>query len=1094
MKRQLLLRCLGHPALFLPSGRIVQFRSRKHLALLVYLAVDARRSHRRDDLLDFFWPNVKLPKARQSLSTALSFLRAHLGNDVLTTTRDHITLKSGILARDIDQLTTSTIAPDAVTDFLDGFDIPDTPAFSLWKDGQRAQWRPIIKQALTAAIDHQKARGNYRQIEDIANRILAIDDLSEEAIHAKMEARALAGDRLTSLRVYEEWKAKLADELQAMPSRSVENIARQLRNRAPSASAKVRHDTGANAAPRHLFIGRTEEHRILHDAWRLAGQSQSSNILLTGDSGIGKTTLAEHFAASVEIGGGVVIRVRCYDIEQAIPYSVISELAAALVARPGALAASEASLAELVRFFPKLQPQFPQIRPSVVHHGEAAYIRLTEAFLELLHAVVDEQAVLTIIDDVHLIDDASLAILHLTLRRSRGRAWMALLVARHSDGQYIPLTERLRDNGADWSLREIELGPLSDYESQTLLRALIPEDRTWPDAVTERILIQAAAGYPMVLEFLAQDWQISGDRSLALAIDAMTESVQGSDFSRGAYRKILQKVTTTLSPTAKAALQAASVLGNRLNDIAAYEFVGLSAEQATGALLELVGRRVLRDNGQHLEFVNEIIRGAAYLATPSLVRRTMHSQIADKLFQADRDAGELGLEIAWHCIRSGRLAEAELPLVCGSHQALQRGAPHSAERALASALPSLTGISKTKASLLLIEALQEQSRWHDSIALLQDLRLDGQTTDADLSYLLLVRAQRMTGYYKAHHLPAVLAQLTTFIASSHDGHTQTRAAVEAASIHNVLRLPSSSFPHLWHALDAVQEHALDTADKSLLLLARAMLLYGQRLFDQSLQCIQAGLRMFQSAQTVNSTLSMLHCGMGFIHALRGRYAEALASHLKGGEIAHRIGNERVHALAAANAALAHLRLGSYGAAVTYAEQALAYPKELQTIAAQAYILASAMLNRGDVVERAMRQHTHRIHTTNPAGIGQAWELYCSDALLLLGRDRDAEATAARALGASHDGQLLEICTGPYARWTGKLGAHTPDAAQKVEHLLILVGRLADFDALDQLEVLTAVAELESHLGIVDRGRLAEISGRARALPPGVTDQLERLRR
>ena len=50
MEARLYLRCLGQPALFSPAGEPIRFRTKKHLALLVYLAIENRQVHRRDRL------------------------------------------------------------------------------------------------------------------------------------------------------------------------------------------------------------------------------------------------------------------------------------------------------------------------------------------------------------------------------------------------------------------------------------------------------------------------------------------------------------------------------------------------------------------------------------------------------------------------------------------------------------------------------------------------------------------------------------------------------------------------------------------------------------------------------------------------------------------------------------------------------------------------------------------------------------------------------------------------------------------------------------------------------------------------------------
>src|ERR1043165_2468306 len=50
------LTTLGLPELRGPDGNVVRFRVRKHLALLVYLAVERRRGHDRSRLVQLFWP------------------------------------------------------------------------------------------------------------------------------------------------------------------------------------------------------------------------------------------------------------------------------------------------------------------------------------------------------------------------------------------------------------------------------------------------------------------------------------------------------------------------------------------------------------------------------------------------------------------------------------------------------------------------------------------------------------------------------------------------------------------------------------------------------------------------------------------------------------------------------------------------------------------------------------------------------------------------------------------------------------------------------------------------------------------------------
>src|SRR5580765_283843 len=113
------LRCLGQPALFAPNGEPIRFRTKKHLALLVYLAVESRRPHRRDRLAEFLWPRAATAEARHSLATALSILRPRLGLHALETTRDHVAIHADRLTLDLDRLLARDILGTETTGMLD---------------------------------------------------------------------------------------------------------------------------------------------------------------------------------------------------------------------------------------------------------------------------------------------------------------------------------------------------------------------------------------------------------------------------------------------------------------------------------------------------------------------------------------------------------------------------------------------------------------------------------------------------------------------------------------------------------------------------------------------------------------------------------------------------------------------------------------------------------------------------------------------------------------------------------------------------------------------------------------------------------------
>ncbi|MGH2667945.1 MAG: AAA family ATPase, partial [bacterium] len=492
MEIRCFLRTLGPPALLGPAGDPVRFRVKKHLALLTYLAVEPTTSHRREALADFLWPQATASEGRHSLATALSVLRARLGRAAFETTRDTIRLTGVGLDLDLTRLASGDVLGDEIRRplevgaFLDGLDIPDADEFLRWKERHQARLLPSILAAMVLLIDRCRRTADSRQMERIADRMLGLDPLSEDAVRAKMEARALAGDRVTALRAFEDFRTQLRDDLGAAPSLKLEMLAARLRRRG------WERTDGPSVAPvppvateqwrGRPFIGRASEHRVLYEAWERMQKGEPGHVLVRGDSGIGKTTIVERLCTAAVLEGATTSRVQCYELEREIPYAAVTGLVLGLLDKPGASAAPPESLAELARTVPEVRQRFPSIPPSIDTHGETARVRLTEAMHDLVSAIGEEHPVILVVDDLHLADDASLAVLHLLIRRAAGQPLMQILTVRQGELGRSPQALRLLESAGTLGFVEVGLPPLPDGEASELLDSLIAPDHRRPGA------------------------------------------------------------------------------------------------------------------------------------------------------------------------------------------------------------------------------------------------------------------------------------------------------------------------------------------------------------------------------------------------------------------------------------------------------------------------------------------------------------------------------------------------------------------------------------------------------------------------------------
>jgi len=702
------------------------------------------------------------------------------------------------------------------------------------------------------------------------------------------------------------------------------------------------------------------------------------------------------------------------------------------------------------------------------------------------------------VDDLHLADDVSLAVLHLMMRRARGQPIMVLLIARPGELPQSPQATKLRAAAEGMGIHEIELLPLGDEESLELLQSLIPTDEAHPSPTAQRALLRAAAGYPMVLELLVQDWKASGEQSLALSLDAMTEEFGTGSPPQAFYRQILDRITRSLDNTTHNVLNLAAVLGHRLNDLNMYAIVDLSTGQTMSAMAELANRRVLRDGTQGLEFVNEMVRAAAYIGVSPTLRRVLHGNIADRFIheRTTRD-GNRGLEIAWHCIRAGRSEEATPYLLRGAREAIQSGVPYAAERGLSTALPNLTGAERSEAQILLAEALQEQSKWEASLVLLDQLKLSQQVCSTDLAFVLRTKARRQLGYMDSVELSEVPARLIAFMESTADRSSQMRAAVEAASILNSRYTRSTTTPILLETLCCMRQDTLDLDDKIHFLLAKSMLFYNMRDFRLSLQCIEEATRLLQNRNAPNSVLAMLQLGTGAILMVQGEYEASLPSLTQSYQTASRIGNDRIYLQASSNLAISHTRLGEYESAAGWAEQAGTYnitettlPPLLQ--AAKSAVVSYAMLGRTGKAAELIRQRAEDFGGLVPASILQAWGLYSADGYAIMGNIQEAMEEGRRATFGENSGGHIDPWAGPYARWVARISLSSGEVTRGHAILSDLIGNLERYDAIDKAEILNAKSWLNAKTGKMSSESTTEMRRHIENLPAAVADQLKRM--
>ncbi len=1094
------LRFLGQPQLLLPNGEESRFRVRKHLALLLYLAAEARGvPHRRERLAEFLWPNVTAGEGRHSLATALSVLRGKLGRESLETDRDHVRFSPSDFALDLDRLTDGTVLGDdytpplVIAGFLEEFEIPDAPEFQLWRERQWARWLPGVRDALRLLIDRCRRTGAFREMDRHAECLLGLDELSEEGIRARMEARAFEGDRLSALKLYEQWRARLAEELQAEPSPELEQMAARLRRR-----GWERVPSGESPAIRteqwrgRLFLGRTREYQQLYELWEETRRGNPSHALVLGDSGVGKSTLLGRVMTAAELEGAAVSRVQCYELEQEIPYAGLGSLIEGLLRLPGVAGTAPEWLAELARLQPEVRRRFPGIPEPPESLGETARLRLAEAAFQLLTTLAEDLPVILVLDDLHLADDATLAVLHLVLRRLDRQRIMMLAAGRPAELDRSPNAVRLREGGSGIRMTSLDLPPMSEDESAALLAALVGDDPA-PPLVARRAILSAAAGYPMVLEHLVRDWQANGDGALALSLGAMTEDLSPGKRAGDAYRLILERLLRELPASARTALGLAALLGSRLNDLDMYALADLALSETMSSLARLTDLRVLRDGSRGLEFSNELVRAEAYLAVPSPLRRTLHGNIADRLL-ALKDQAVPGLEIAWHCMRAGRTEQATPYLLAGAREAIRQGAPLEAERALTSAFNSLKGETQEEARLIWAEALQEQGRWEESLEVLgEPTKL--RERNAELAILMLGEARRQSRNTSSDESLELLLRLEKLARNSTDPNIRVRALGHAAAL-RTMREDYTLDKDLLEILRTAADEDLDLLTAAQRALVIAQLAYRTPEGLEALQVLRDQIVKLEDEQINSSVTSRLNNALGCMLCNRGEYESALHPFEKAYELAVALGHEGQQEVCSANLALCNFRLGDYEEQARWVAELMRRPSMNHDghFLSQYLNYAWSLALRGRRSEAAAlleKRHRELAAMTIPA-MQQLVGLRTADVYRALGNTEASLAVAEEALGRQGNQLAYAAIAGSFARHTAFVGTYQGREREARTIIDSLLSRIHEFDTLDRAEILAASLWLNGEQGEKRVEQTEELYRILEALPGPCLVQIESL--
>jgi DNA-binding NarL/FixJ family response regulator len=431
---------------------------------------------------------------------------------------------------------------------------------------------------------------------------------------------------------------------------------------------------------RTLLVGRADELARLNEAAERAREGHGSIVLLCGEAGVGKSTLAAAAAADFDLA----LWGSASDGATVSYGPIVDALRSRLRADPEALAGCGPLLPHLALLLPELGEAAAESEPATIFEA----IRCALAHLS------EDQPLILVLDDLQWSDETTLELLA-ALAGPLQQLPVLVIAAYRSDG--LPRDHRLRwlrnELRRDSQLEELSLEALDRPAVAELLAELLPEA---PSPALARTIHDRTMGSPFFVEELvgalnARKALRPGRRGLELA---ERDEVPVPD----SVREAVLVGISDLSPEAHEAAETAAVIGQQVD-------LDLAAEFAPApGLAELVEVGVLEERGSGAaSFRHALAQEALYAEVPWIRRRDLHRQLAERLESSDGRS----LEIATHWRGAGNDARAREAMLAAA-QASE--AVHAHRDAMRAAREALELWPEDEAEDLRTETLQRYGR------------------------------------------------------------------------------------------------------------------------------------------------------------------------------------------------------------------------------------------------------------------------------------------------------------------------------------------------------------------------------------------------